>query len=78
MPDGCFRMLNLRPIRLRNDELIASYDNANLLQFGKYAKYLEQSKYVYLMKTFKPISKEVGYGYGSEMHDNQKLIIFDV
>ena len=30
------------------------------------------------MKTFKPISKEVDYGYGSEMHDDQKLMIFDL
>jgi len=63
----------------------------NLLYFDKcylYAKNLEQSKYEYLMKTLKPVSKGVGYdilevSYDeikpvSEMNgDNQKLVIFD-
>lgn len=47
-------------------------------------KILERSKYDYLMKTFKPISKEVGNDIldvsndeikpVSEMNDNQKLV----
>ena len=63
----------------------------NLLCFDKcylYAKNLERSKYEYLMKTFKPISNEVGYDIlevsndeiqpVSEMNGNiQKLVIFD-
>jgi len=49
---------------------------------------LEQSKYDYLMKTFKPISKDVGYDILEESNDeikpvskmnndNQQLVIFD-
>jgi len=63
----------------------------NLLYFDKcylYAKNLEQSEYEYLMKTFKPISKEAGHDIlevsndeiqpVSEMNSgNQKLDIFD-
>jgi len=49
---------------------------------------LEQSKYDYLMKNFKPISKDVGYDILEESNDeikpvsktnndNQQLVIFD-
>jgi len=89
-PDRCFRMLICGPSGSgKTNSLLHMI--MNLLYFDKcylYAKNLEQSKYEYLMKALKPVSKEVGYDIlevsndeikpVSEMNGgNQKLVIFD-
>ena len=89
MPDRCFRMLICGPSGSgKTNSLLHMI--MNLLYFNKchlYAKNLKQSKYEYLMKTFKPISKEVGYDILEVSNDeiqpvseingnNQKLLIF--
>ena len=90
MPDRCFRMLICGPSGSEKTNSLP-HMVTNLLCFDKcylYAKNLEQSKHEYLMKTFKPIIKEVGYDIlevsnveikpVSEMNNvNQKLVIFD-
>jgi len=90
MPDRCFRMLICGPSGSgKTNSLLHMI--MNLLYFDKcylYAKNLEQSKYEYLMKTFKPMSEEVGYDILEVINDkiqpvsemngyNQKLVIFD-
>ena len=89
MPDRCFRKLICGPSgsgKINSLPLMIM----NLLYFDKcylYAKNLEQSKYEYLMKALKPVSKEVGYDILEVSNDeiqpvseingnNQKLLIF--
>ena len=90
MPDRCFRMLLMGPSSSGKTNLLLDMIY-RLLYFDKiylYAKNLQQSKYQNLLKTFEPISKQVGYDIIeasndqitslSEMPDeNQKLVIFD-
>jgi len=90
MPDRCFRMLLCGPSSCGKTNLLLDMIY-RLLYFDKiylYAKNLQQSKYQNLLKTFEPISKQVGYDIieasndqitpSSEMPDeNQKLVIFD-
>ena len=90
MPDRSFRMLICAPSGggKTNPLLDMIY---RLLYFDKiylYAKNLQQCKYQNLLKSFEPISEEVGYDIIEatngdiipldEMSDeNQKLVIFD-
>ena len=90
MPDRCFRMLLMGPSSSGKTNLLLDMIY-RLLDFDKiylYAKNLQQSKYQNLLKTFEPISKQVGYDIIeasndqitplSEMPDeNKKLVIFD-
>ena len=63
MPDRCFRILIAAPSGGgKTNTLIHMI--MNLLYFDKcylYVKNLDQAKYQHLMKTFKPISNDVGY-----------------
>ena len=90
MPDQCFRFLLVGPSSSGKTNLLLDMIY-RLLYFDKiflYTKNLQQSKYQHLLKTFQPISKEIGYDIIeagndqiiplSEMMDgNQKLVIFD-
>ena len=90
MPDRCFRMLICAPSGGGKTNLLLDmiYRLLYLDKIYLYAKNLQQSKYQNLLKTFEPISKQVGYDIIeasndqitplSEMPDeNQKLVIFD-
>ena len=90
MPNRCFRMLICAPSGGGKTNLLLDMIY-RLLYFDKiylYARNLSQSKYTYLLESFKPISKEVGYDIIEASNDdiipltdlsdeNQKLIIFD-
>ena len=63
MPDRCFRMLICAPSGGGKTNLLLDMIYM-LLYYDKiflYAKNLQQSKYQHLLKTFEPISKQVGY-----------------
>ena len=91
MPDRCFRMLICAPSGCGKTNLLLHMINKPLLFFDKvylYAKNLQQNKYQYLLKKFKPLSKKYGYdiieGSNGEIipladmdEGNQKLVIFD-
>ena len=90
MPDRCFRMLICAPSGGGKTNLLLELIY-KLLYFDKiylYARNLQQSKYKHMLKSFKPISKHVGYGVVEASNDkiipladlpdnNQKLVIFD-
>ena len=90
MPDRCFRMLLCAPSSGGKTNLVLEMIY-RLLYFDKiypYARNLQQSKYKHLLKSFEPISKEVGYDVIEASNndiipltdlsdENQKLIIFD-
>jgi len=90
MLNRCFRMLVCAPSGGGKTNLLLDMIY-RLLYFDKiylYARNLSQSKYTYLLKSFKPISKEVGYDIIEASNDdiipltdlsdeNQKLVIFD-
>ena len=90
MPDRCFRMLICAPSGGGKTNLLLELIY-KLLYFDKiylYARNLQQSKYKHMLKSFKPISKQVGYGVVEASNDtiipladlpdnNQKLVIFD-
>ena len=91
MPNQTFRMLMAAPSGGGKTNLLFHMLTKPLLYYDRlylYAKNLEQEKYQNLMKTFEPISKEVGYDIlvcnndeitpVENMEDNgQCLVIFD-
>ena len=91
MPNQTFRMLMAAPSGGGKTNLLFHMLTKPLLYYDRlylYAKNLEQEKYQNLMKTFEPISKEVGYDIFvcnndeitpvENMGDNgQCLVIFD-
>ena len=91
MPNQTFRMLLASPSSGGKTNLLVHMLTKPLLYYDRiylYAKNLEQEKYQNLMKTFEPISKEVGYDIlvcnndeitpVENMGDNgQCLIVFD-
>ena len=90
MPDQNFRMLICGPSGSGKTNLLLDMI-FRLLYFDKvylYAKNLDQSKYQFLLRNFKPINEEAGYEVlsispdeilpVSELEDDsQKIIIFD-
>lgn len=91
MPNQTLRMLMAAPSGGLKTNLLFHMLTKPLLYYDRiylYAKNLEQDKYQKLMKTFEPISKEVGYGIlvcnndeitpVESMGDNgQCLVVFD-
>ena len=90
MPDRTFRLLLASPSGGGKTNLLLDMIY-RLLYFDKiylYARNLQQSKYKHLLKSFEPLSKEVGYDIIEASNDeiipltdlsdeNQKLVIFD-